>query len=123
MVAVKEYHIPLVLPASKYQCPGPCGCLRNYLREYLTLLLHQEDPNLEVEELTLNIRDESKNFIVYEIRAKVTYPRECKNMLEYQDVIQKIDWAMKRFTAFIRKFGDSETANWMARATEDDKNP
>ena len=71
----------------------------------------------------MNIRDESKNFIVYEIRAKVTYPRECKNMLEYQDVIQKIDWAMKRFTAFIRKFGDSETANWMARATEDDKNP
>ena len=109
---VKECLMFLILPTNKYECPGPCKYLHDYLEEYLNLVLRLEDDCLRVKEISLGICDESKNhhFVTYRIVVKIQYPRDYERDYERN---KKIERAIKSFGEFLSRFSDLEVADFI----------
>jgi len=109
---VKECLMFLILPTNKYECPGPCKYLHDYLEEYLNLVLRLEDDCLRVKEISLGICDESKNhhFVTYRIVVKIQYPQDYERDYE---IDKKIERAINSFGEFLSRFSDLEVADFI----------
>jgi len=109
---VKEYRMHLILPTDRYKCPGPCKYLRSYLKEYLDLIIRQ-DEGVALREFSLSMGDISKNdiskrdsFVTYEIEVKIEYP------LDY-GMEERVKLIINRFAEFLQRFSDLEVANFI----------
>ena len=111
-LVVKECLMFLILPTNKYECPGPCKYLYDYLEEYLNLVLRLEDRYLRVKEISLGTCDVSKDhhFVTYRVVAKIQYPQDCER--DYRRN-KKIEWAIESFGRFLSRFSDLEVADFI----------